>query len=210
MKVSGFGFRVLNTCALREFALSQQSLRFDWRSLYTNMKYETRNPRLYTAILLFSTLFISSCKMNYSFSGATIPTEAKTVSVKYFDNQASLAGPMTSQSITEALRDIIQTQTNLRLTDKNADLSFEGIVTNYNTAPVAIQTNDQAALNRLTMTISVKYVNVFDEKKNFETTFSRFADFESSRSLAEVESQLVQEINKQLVQDVFNKAFNNW
>lgn len=154
--------------------------------------------------------FLNSCKVNYTFSGATIPPQAKTVSVQYFSNQASLSNPTYSQLFTEALRDIFQTQTNLAQTDKNGDIAFEGAVTGYATAPVSIQSNDQAALNRLTITVSVKYKNKYDESKNFESNFSRFADYQSTKSLTEVEAELIKQINDQLVQDIFNRALNNW
>ncbi len=154
--------------------------------------------------------FFNSCKVNYGFKGITIPPEVKTVSIQYFANQASLANPTYSQSFTEALRNIFQTQTNLALTDKGGDITFEGSVTGYATSPVSIQSNDQAAQNRLTITVSVKYVSKFEESKNFETNFSRFADYQSTKSLAEVEAELIKQINDQLVQDIFNKALNNW
>ena len=159
---------------------------------------------------LFVIACLFSCKMSYKFNGATIPAEAKTVNIKYFSNQASLANPALSQAITEALKDLFNSQSNLTLTDKTADLNFEGTITGYATSPVSIQSNDLAALNRLTITVSVKYINKFDEKKNFESSFSRYADYSSSKSLSEVESALITEINKQLVQDIYNKALNNW
>jgi hypothetical protein len=155
-------------------------------------------------------LFFSSCKIHYSFSGASVSPDVKTVSVQYFKNSASLAPPTLSQSITEALKDIFTSQTNLSIVSKNGDLNFEGEIVNYGTAPVAIQSNDQAALNRLTITVFVKFTNAKDEKQNFETTFSRYADFSSTQSLSAVQSQLIDDINKQLVQDIFNKAMINW
>ena len=100
---------------------------------------------------------------------------------------------------------------NLALMKQNGDLQFEGTITDYNVAPVAIQsTTDQAALNRLTVTISVKYSNKFDATKNFEQSFTRFADYPTSSSLSAQENDLLISINKQLTEDIFNKAFNNW
>jgi len=148
--------------------------------------------------------------MSYSFSGASVPPEAKTVSVQYFQNNASLAPPTLSQTFTEALRDKLSSQTRLGLINKGGDLDFEGSITGYTTAPIAIQSTDQAALNRLTITVNVKYTCSFDEKKNFEQSFSRFFDYSSSQSLATVEDQLIHDINDQLVQDIFNKALNDW
>ena len=155
-------------------------------------------------------LAVSSCKVNYSFSGASVSPDVKTVSIQYFKNNASLAPPTLSQSLTEALKDIFTSQTKLGVIPSSGDLNFEGEVTNYITAPTAIQSNDQAALNRLTITVSVKFTNAKDEKQNFETSFSRYTDYSSSQSLSAVQAGLIEEINKQLVQDIFNKAMINW
>lgn len=148
--------------------------------------------------------------MRYSLNGASIPPEAKTVSVLYFTNNTALAPPTLSQQFTEAMKDICATQTKLGLVNKGGDLSFEGYVSDYRVSPLAIQTNDQAALSRLSVSVQVKYINKFDEKKNFETTFTRFADFNSTLSLASQEPTLIPLINKQLTEDIFNKAFSNW
>jgi len=137
-------------------------------------------------------------------------TDVKTVSIQYFKNNASLAPPTLSQSLTEALKDIFTSQTKLDIVSKNGDLNFEGEIVNYITAPVAIQSNDQAALNRLTIAVHVLFTNTKDEKQNFEATFSRYADYSSTQSLSAVQSQLIDEINKQLVQDIYNKAMVNW
>lgn len=110
----------------------------------------------------------------------------------------------------EALKDIFTSQTNLNIVSGSGDLNFSGEITNYLTAPVAIQSNDQAALNRLTITVNVKFTNAKDEKQNFETSFSRYADYSSTQSLSVVQNGLIDEINKQLVQDIFNKAMINW
>ncbi len=165
---------------------------------------------VYIFILIAALFAFNSCKVKYSLNGATIPIEAKTVSVAFFENKTTLAGPLVSQKFTEKLRDVVSTQTNLSLMKQNGDLQFEGAIVDYNIAPVAIQSNDQAAKNRLTITIGVKYINKFEEAKNFEQNFTRFADFNASSSLSSQEDILLTEINRQLTEDIFNKAFNNW
>ncbi|MBK7818069.1 MAG: LptE family protein [Sphingobacteriaceae bacterium] len=163
------------------------------------------------AVLMIATFIaLSSCKPRISLSGASIPAEAKTVSVAFFTNNSSLAPPSLSQIFTEKLRDVVSQQTNLALMKQNGDLSFEGSIVDYNVAPVAIQASDKAGSNRLTIVVSVKYFNKFDETKNFDQAFSRFADYPSDASLSSKESELMQEINRQLTEDIFNKAFNNW
>lgn len=162
-------------------------------------------------IFFFCLLLLSSCKIHYSFSGASVSPDVKTVAIQTFRNNASLAPPTLPQTLNEALKDIFTSQTNLGIVSKSGDLNFEGEITNYLTAPVAIQAgSDQPALNRLTITVSVKFTNLKDEKQNFESSFSRYADYPSSQSLTAVQGQLIDDINKQLVQDIFNKAMINW
>jgi len=148
--------------------------------------------------------------VNYSFSGASISPEVKTFTVKFFTKTASLGPASLSQTFTEKLKDKFISQTSLALVDKNADLTFEGSITNYTVAPISIQTNEIAASNRLTITVNVKFTNLKDEKQNFESSFSRYADYESELNLATVEDKLITEINDQLVDDIFNKAVINW
>lgn len=155
-------------------------------------------------------LLLVGCKIKYSLNGATIPIEAKTISVGYFENNTTLGSPTISQKFTEKLRDVVSTQTNLALMKQHGDLNFEGTIINYNIAPVAIQSNDQAVNNRLTITVNVKYSNRFDASKNFEQNFTRFADYKANTTISSQEDALLTEINRQLTEDIFNRAFNNW
>jgi len=162
------------------------------------------------AVFVLSVISFNSCKLNYSMTGASIQPEVKTVSIHYFKNNASLINPMLSQQLTDALRDRFSSQTNLNLVNNNGDLDILGQITNYNTSPIAIQGNETAAMNRLTITISVKYTNKFNEKQNFETSFSRFENYPSTQTLSTVESTIVKQIIDYLIDDIFNKTVVNW
>lgn len=152
----------------------------------------------------------AGCKPKLSLSGATIPADAKTISVALFANNTTLGPPTLSQRFSEKMRDVVSQQTNLALIKNNADLQFDGFISEYNVAPVAIQSGDQAGLNRLTISVNVKYINRLDEKQNFDQTFTRFADFKANQNISSIESELIIEINRQLTEDIFNRAFNNW
>ncbi|MEO0311606.1 MAG: hypothetical protein RIQ89_1263 [Bacteroidota bacterium] len=158
-------------------------------------------------------IFISigtACRVNYSFTGGSVSPEVKTVCVKYFTKTIALGPPNLGQKFSEALRDKFLLQTKLQQVASNGDFNFEGSITNYSTQPLSIQSNEAAAQNRLTISVNVKFTNVKDEKQNFETSFSRFADFPASKNLTQVEQALITEINTQLVDDIFNKSVVNW
>jgi hypothetical protein len=168
----------------------------------------TRKNWLFSIIPLFLVTIMYGC--NYSFTGASISAETKTVQIDYFPNRASLVQPSLSQTFTEKLKDRFVSQTNLELVTNEGDLVFEGFITNYSSYPLAIQGNDQAALTRLTITVQVKYTNKKDSEKDFDSAFTRYADFSSSQNLASVEVGLIDEICSALVTDIFNKSVVNW
>jgi hypothetical protein len=152
---------------------------------------------------------LSGCGV-YSFTGASIPPGAKTISIAYFVNNAQFVEPTLSQSLTDALRDRFQSQTDLDFINEGGDLQIEGTITDYSTRPVAIQGDETAALNRLTITVKVKFTNTLDPAKDFDNPFTRFEDYPSNQDLSSVKDELITTINEYLVDDIFNKAVVNW
>jgi hypothetical protein len=149
--------------------------------------------------------------MNYGFSGASIDyNQIKSVSISYFENNAPLAQPTLSQNFTEALRNVFQNQTRLSLVRSDGDLQLTGYISDYNTTPVSITSSEIAAMNRLTISVFVKFENTKEDKKNFEQTFSKYMDYDSAKPLSEVESELIRQINELLAQEIFNKAVSDW
>ncbi|MCK4345247.1 MAG: LptE family protein [Bacteroidales bacterium] len=163
---------------------------------------------LFTCCLFAS---LAGCKVSYSFTGASVSPEIKTISVQYFPNRSrGVVNPTLSQDFTDALKDRFKAQTSLELINGIGDVNFEGEITNYRTQPMAITGTERAALTRFTISISVKYSNIIDPEGNFDATFSRYEDFESSIDFSSVEADLVEKILDQITEDVFNRAFVNW
>jgi len=160
-------------------------------------------------VLLVITLFSAGCGV-YSFTGASIPPGAKTVSVQYFQNRAQLIEPTLSSYFTDALRDIFVNQTTLKMVDRNGDLALDGEIVDYKTSPEAIQGDQTAALNRLTITVNVRFVNKLEPEKDFEQKFTQYKDYSSDTDLSAVKDDLISEITDMLTTDIFNKAVVNW
>lgn len=162
------------------------------------------------SLLSLTFLLFSGCMVNVSFTGGTIDPAAKTVFIGTFVNNSSLVNPSLSQDFTNALKTKIQSQTPLEIVNSGGDYRFEGEITNYTINPTAIQGNETAAMNRLTITVRVSFENKFDEDLNFQHSFSSYADYRSDLNLSSIESSLVEEINDALTDEIYNKAFVNW
>ena len=89
-------------------------------------------------------------------------------------------------------------------------VSFEGEITEYSNKPLTASSNYQAATNRFTISIKVKFDNSVEPEYSFESSFSRYEDYESSNDFSSVEAELSERIMELLVEDIFNKAFVTW
>jgi len=147
--------------------------------------------------------------VNYSFTGGDVG-EARTMSVELIEARAPLATPLSAQLLTESVRDLLLAQTPLKLKQGEGDVQYSGSLIGYDVQPVSIQANETAALNRLTITVRVTYLNTLDAKKNKEFTIARFADYDSSQDLTAVEERLARDIGKQLAQDIFDRTLGDW
>ncbi len=162
-----------------------------------------------TTLLCVATLAVG-CTVKYSFSGASIPIEAKTVSIPYFPNNAPMVAPTLSSTLTDALQDKFARQTKLQLVPTGGDLAFEGEITNYTSTPAAITANETAAMNRLTITVKVKFTNIYEPQFNYNKSFSSFVEYDANQLLQDVQDSLITDIVDLLVQDIFNAAVANW
>jgi hypothetical protein len=173
------------------------------------MKFLFKKIYLITFPLLFLT---QSCGI-YSMTGASIPAEMKTVSIQFFENTAPLVVPYLSQQFTEALKERVRNQSRLSMVRADGDGNFEGRITDYNIKPVAIEGTEtpRAGLNRLTITVNVKFTNTLKEDLSFEQSFSRYIDFNlNAGPLQSQEPDLIRQVNVMLTEDIFNRAFANW
>jgi|SRR5690606_33184234 hypothetical protein len=168
-----------------------------------------RLSKLFSALFVVFTLLAQSCGIKYGFTGGSIPEGMKTYTVEFFDNTAPIVYPTLSQSFTEALKDRIRTQSNLSQVSADGDAIFEGRITGYSITSAAVEAGtDRAALNRLSITVAVKYTNNIKPEDSFDASFTRFKDF--AGTVQSQEETLIRDINQMLTEDIFNRAFANW
>ncbi|MBR5886189.1 MAG: LptE family protein [Alistipes sp.] len=153
---------------------------------------------------------LTACTVKYSLSGASIPPDAKTFSVAYFPNNAPMVAPILSATLTDELTQRFASRTNLVQVDEGGDFAFEGEIVGYSSTTSSVSSGDYALQNRLSITIKVKFTNAIDDKMSFNKNFSAYADYDSTKLLNEVESELIPQIVEQLVTDIFQASASNW
>lgn len=124
-----------------------------------------------------------------------------------------MVAPILSSEMTDALKQIFLRRTSLKETTDGGDFAFEGEIVNYTSTTASVSagsTNDYGSLNRLTITVRVRFTNRLDEAASFSKNFTSFSDYSSSSLLTEVEGELITTIVDEIVTDIFMAAASNW
>lgn len=162
--------------------------------------------------LLFCMAFITSCSISYSFTGtSTIDYSiVKTISIAEFPIKSDYVYAPLATRFNEELKDRFITQTRLSLVRQNGDLDIDGEITGYNQYNQAVTADGYSSETKLTITINVRYVNNTNHEDDFEQQFSAFRTYDSRELLTDVQDKLIDEMVKEIVDQIFNATVINW
>ncbi|MCQ2336810.1 MAG: LPS assembly lipoprotein LptE [Paludibacteraceae bacterium] len=165
-----------------------------------------------TLLILTSALLLCGCTISYKFNGTIIDyNKVKSISIQDFQNRAAMVYAPLTIKLNEEIRDIYTRQTRLTLLRQNGDLELEGEVTGYDLTPQAITSdNSLASETRLTIKINVRYTNNTDHEEDFERSYSAYRNFDSNRLLTDVQDELIDEILKEICENIYNDTVANW
>lgn len=160
----------------------------------------------------FFILIMISCKVNYSFSGADVDPNLKTVSISYFENLSGNGPANMSDLFTNALKEKILTETNLNLVNTNGDIEFKGSIVNYYYTVQAPTGNETSDKRRITMSVNVEFLNNTTDDKNeqWSQNFQNNSEHSVDVDLNSVEIESIEIINELMVEEIFTKAFVKW
>ncbi len=161
-------------------------------------------------IIVFGTMLFSSCGI-YKFKDVSIDPKIKTCYIHYIENKARFVNPQLSPQLTDKFRQKVNNQTRLTQIQSadQADYDIKCVITGYDVSTAGVS-QQQAATNRLIVTVNISFKNRQDEKMNFEAPVSRNFDFSARLSLDQAQAQLSATIVQNLVDEMFNRIFSSW
>ena len=154
---------------------------------------------------------VNACSVSYKFNGASINYDkVKTISVADFPIKAAYVYAPLATKFNEKLKDVYVQQTRLRLVPRNADLQVEGEITGYNQYNQAVKADGYSSEVKLTITVNVRYVNNTNHEEDFEQQFSAFRTYDSTQMLTAVQDELIEQMVKEIADQIFNATVANW
>ncbi len=163
--------------------------------------------------LVIAAISFNSCGV-YSFADVSIPDSIKTVRINIFQNRAQYINPQLSPTLTDRVRQRIVNQTRLAQTlSDDAHYDINGTITNYSISTSGISSGNnnqrQASMNNLNITVHIVLNNrLSGEVQEYDVT--RAFPFNANLSLQSAEAQLLDEMVRNLSDDIFNRIFSNW
>ncbi len=168
------------------------------------------NPIFRAGLLLLIASVFLQATCSYTMKDISIPPEVKTVRVNYIENRARYINPQLSPQLTDKLRQKITGQTRLTIINgDDAHYDISGYITDFSVNTSGIS-GKEASSNNLNVTVHIIFKNHLDEKKDFESDITRNFPFSASLSFSDAQNRLMDEILKNVSDDIFNKIFSNW
>lgn len=183
----------------------------DWKIKTINNHGKRGFRFVFSVFSLLLLCFVAGCSVSYKLNGASIDyTKTKTIQINEFPIRSSYVwGPM-GPLFNNALKDEFANHTRLRQVKQNGDLKIEGEITQYSQRNKSVSSEGYSAQTELSITVNVRFTNNINHNEDFEKQFTASQTYETTQSLSSVQEELVTEIVKDLVDQIFNATVANW
>lgn len=146
----------------------------------------------------------------YSFTGASIPETIRTIAVPLAEDQSLGGVPGMNEALTDFLveRFVRQTRLGLEPDENAADAVLVAAIEQYRNEPVAVTGDEVAALNRVTITVRVRYLDQVEDEERLARSFTASAEYDATQIDDEQETAVA--VLRQIADDVFTAATSDW
>lgn len=169
------------------------------------------NRRHHIVLLFLVVLLFSACTISYRFNGASIDyTLTKTIQIDNFPIRSAYVWAPMQSIFQNRLTDVYATQTKLRQVKKNGDMQLAGEIVAFDQFNKGISSSGYSNQVQLKMTVNVRFVNNKKHSDDFERQFTATTDYDASQQLNAVQEELVTQMTKDIVDQIFNATVANW
>ena len=163
------------------------------------------------ALMAIAVAIVSACSVSYKFNGASIDyAKTKTIQIGDFPVRASYAWAPMGPMFNNELRNQFIDHTRLQIVKRNGDLKLEGEITRYDQRNKGVSSEGHSSMVELSMTVNVRFTNNANHGEDFEQQVTATSSYDSTQSLNSVQDGLVEEMIKNICEQIFNAAVANW
>jgi hypothetical protein len=163
------------------------------------------------ALILSAAGILLSCSVSYKFNGASIDyTKVKTIQLNDFPIRSTYVWAPMQSLFNNRLADVFASQTRLQQVKRNGDMVIAGEIVAYDQYNKGVSASGYSSQTQLKMTVNVRFTNNANHTEDFERQFSATQEYDSSQQLNDVQEELVTQMVKDIVDQIFNATVANW
>lgn len=159
---------------------------------------------------VFLLLMLTACSVSYKFTGTSINYDIiKTIQIDKIVNRAPYGWAPMEAMFNNKLQDQYVNQTRLKLVKRGGDLHVAGEIIGYDQYNKSISADGFSSQVQLKMTVNIRFVNS-KTNQTWEKQFSATSQYDSNQQLSAVQETLVNEMIKDLCDQIFNATVADW
>lgn len=171
------------------------------------------NIRNVVIAVLAGILFMlpTSCTISYKFNSASIDyTKIKTIQIDNFPIRSAYVWAPMQSIFQNRLTDVFASRTKLQLVKRGGNLQLAGEITGFDQFNKGIAADGYSSQVQLKMTVNVRYTNNVNSNESFERQFSATAEYDATQQLTAVQEELVTQMAREIIDQIFNSTVANW
>ena len=154
---------------------------------------------------------LTACTISYKFTGTSIDyTKIKSISLDKFPIRANYVWSPMESMLYNSISDVYAQKTKLKVLKRDGDLQLAGEIVEYSQTNKSVGSEGSSTQVQLKIVVNVRFVNTKKHEQDFEQRFSATAEYDSSKQLAAVQEELVQEMIDDIVDQIFNATVAIW
>ncbi len=159
--------------------------------------------------IFFSVVSFSSCGV-YSFSGASVPSHLKSISIPIAEDRSGSGEPGLRELLTNQLIQKFIDDNSLSVSEKGkADANLEITIIGFTDVPNIVAAGESITSRRLTINVKVIYKDNVRKKKIFDKVFSNYGDYPPAGVLNDRKDAITTAIDK-ITEDILLSVVSGW
>lgn len=165
----------------------------------------------YIILFLIGIFLLGITACSYSFSGASVPSHLKTISIPIFSDKSGSGEFDLNQKLTRQLIQKFIDDNTLLVSDQlNSNALLECTVTALSDAPAVVSGGEKVTIRRITISVRVVYKDLVKKQQIFDRNFSNYGDYTVGGDITSVRRQAIDIAIDKIAEDILLGVVSNW
>jgi hypothetical protein len=164
------------------------------------------------ALLMMAVIMLTSSCLRYSFTGASIPPDVRTIYIPFFPDRSSSGVGTLGDLLYKELVDRFVNQSRLTLVNSmdQADAWIDGEITSYRNAAFSLAGDEQTSRNQVTITVRGLFKYASEDKPVWSAPVSGSATYDVLNDPVNGELEAIEDALEQIANTMFTNSVSQW